>query len=682
MAGQQPCLAIRPMACLHESPLKKRLLHLPATLLAALAFALAGVVMLVIALLSALVIEMRSESVVTAGLHEAGMDWVTVVTDGLQVQLTGTAPDERARFRALNVVGTMVGDSRIRDSLDVTPTVALAAPDFSVEMLRNDDGIQLIGLLPEVPAEGGMDEAGLVTAAADLSPGIAVDNLLEAAAWPAPETWNDALIFGVEALKVLKRSKVSVAADHVGITAIAESEAEKRSLEATLNRLKPQDVALVMEISAPRPVLTPFTLRFIKDDQGARFDACAADSERARANILGAAEAAGLPPDGTCTIGLGVPTPRWAEGVSAGIEAVSELGNATLTFSDADVTLLAGDTVTQEDFDRVVGELRAALPPVFSLEAELPKKEVAQGPAELTAKLSPEGRVELRGRLTDEAQQAAVDAYARASFGASKVYVATRLDSELPDGWPVRVLAGLEALAVLHDGSLLVRADMVEVKGVAGNQDARARVAQILSGKLGQGQTFRVDVTYNKDLDPFAALPTPQECAANVSAVVAKQKITFTPGSAEISSDSIPVIAQLADVLKKCAALPLEIAGHTDSQGSESGNKALSQARAEAVLLALQGRRVDVSAMTAVGYGEAIAIADNGDEAGREANRRIEFVLKGVAVATPAEAAGPAAADSTSVTADGAPDFSNDTSPSVAPTEITIRPKPRPDQDG
>jgi len=658
--------------------LPKRLLRLSSTILAALAFAAAGVVMLVVAFLSALVIEMRSDTVVSTGLKAAGMDWVTVTSDGLQVHLSGTAPDERARFRALNLVGTMVDSSRIRDSLEVTPTVALAAPRFSVEMLRNDDGVQLIGLLPEVPAAGGIDEAALVAAAEAMTPGMEVDNLLEAAAWPAPETWNDALSFGIEALKMLKRSKVSVAAERVEVMAIAESAAEKRQLEAALNARRPEGLHLVLEISAPRPVLTPFTLRFIKDGEGARFDACAADSQRARLVILRAAEAAGLPAGADCTIGLGVPTPRWADGVAAGIKAVEELGNATLTFSDADVSLLAGDSVTQEDFDRVVGELRAALPPVFSLDAQLPKKEAAQGPAEFTAKLSPEGRVELRGRLTDEAQQGAVDAFARASFGASKVYVATRLDPDLPDGWPIRVLAGLEALAVLHDGSLLVRADTVKVKGVAGSLDARARVTQILSGKLGQGQTFRVDVTYDKELDPFAALPTPQECAAEVKGVVSARKITFTPGSAEISSDSLPVIASLAEVLKDCPGLPMEIGGHTDAQGSESGNQALSQARAEAVLLALQGRRVDVSAMTAVGYGEAVPIADNGTEEGREANRRIEFVLKLAGSAGAESAAAPAE----EAAAEG-PDFSGDTSPSVAPTEKTIRPKQRPaTQDG
>jgi OmpA-OmpF porin, OOP family len=67
----------------------------------------------------------------------------------LQVHLTGTAPNEAARFRAVNLVGALVDSSRIRDGLDVTPASAIEAPDFSVQMLRTDDGVQLIGLMPE-----------------------------------------------------------------------------------------------------------------------------------------------------------------------------------------------------------------------------------------------------------------------------------------------------------------------------------------------------------------------------------------------------------------------------------------------------------------------------------------------------------------------------------------------------
>jgi OmpA-OmpF porin, OOP family len=184
-----------------------------------------------------------------------------------------------------------------------------------------------------------------------------------------------------------------------------------------------------------------------------------------------------------------------------------------------------------------------------------------------------------------------------------------------------------------------------------------------------------VDVRYDAALDPQADLPTPEECVTALNAVLTARKITFAPGSAEIDSGARETMNALADQMRKCPDIPMEIAGHTDSQGSEASNLALSQARAEAVLLGLQGRRVLVGALTAQGYGEQRPIADNATEAGREANRRIEFTLiTPAALADSGDTAtGPAAA------ADGA-GAAEEPFVSSAPAEKTRRPLRRPEE--
>jgi OOP family OmpA-OmpF porin len=661
------------------------------TVIAIASFIFAGVLAILAAWLAAFVIEARSAQAVRSQLLDQGMTWIEVSADGLQVQLSGTAPNEAARFRAVNLAGSVIDSNRVRDSLEVPPVKAIEAPRFSIEMLRNDDGIQLIGLLPE-----GETKDLLLQQSEGLTEANAVADMLETADYPAPEGWDDAFSFGIEALRLLPRAKVSVSAGRVAVTAIADSEAEKRRHETELARMKPDGLALFLDITSPRPVLTPFTLRFVIDAQGPRFDACSADTDRARDRILAAGVAAGVTGKSNCTVGLGVPTPRWAEAAGLGIGAVKSLGVGTITFSDADVSLAAPETVSQEDFDRVVGELQSALPEVFSLNVTLERKATAPaaGPAVFTAKLEESGQIELRGRLTDERLRDAVSSFAQARFGVDKVYTATRLDEDLPDGWSVRVLAGLESMAELAHGNLLVRADTVEISGVTGSQTARARISQILSNKLGQGEQFKVAVTYDKDLDPLAALPTPQECADEAATVLSKSKITFPPGSAEIDGQTATIMDALAKILEDCATAKLEIAGYTDSQGSEEGNRALSQARAEAVLLALQGRGVDVANISAKGYGEANPIADNDTDAGREANRRIEFALIGqpaaAVEAAPSEGAtapqtapsAPSGEATAAAPSAAGPDFSDDDSPSVAPTEKTRRPLARPVRDG
>lgn len=611
--------------------------------LAVIAFTIAALISVLVSWGAALAVESLSDRALTQRLQTEGIDWATLEPDGMLVYLRGTAPTEAARFRLLNIISAQIDSSRIRDRLTVTPARELAAPRFSIEMLRNDDGIQLIGLLPS-----GEAKVMLSTAAAEVAGGVAITDMLESSSYPAPEGWQPAFDFGIAALKLLPRSKISVAADGVSVTAIAASDTERRNFESQLVQLKPAGLMTEIDISAPRPVLTPFTLRFVKDAEGARFDACSADTETARNRILSAAASAGLEGKVNCVIGLGVPTPSWGDAAEAGIRAVAALGAGTITFSDADVSLVAVEDTPQDVFDRVVGELQTALPDVFSLDAKLPQKADAApaGPAEFSAELKETGKVELRGRVTDAMQRKAVDNFAKAQFGSEMVYTATRIDPDLPRGWPVRVLAGLEALSQLHQGKLLVRADTVEVSGVTGSQGAKDRISQILSNKLGKGQSFKVSVRYEEKLDPLAALPTPQECVAKVNALVAEQKITFEPGSAEIDGSAAGLMTALAQALEQCKALPMEIQGHTDSQGSEDGNKALSQARAEAVLVALQGRRVDVSEMSAVGYGEERPIADNETDEGREKNRRIEFHLIGEEPATPAPQGGAVAATS------------------------------------
>jgi OmpA-OmpF porin, OOP family len=653
-----------------------RSLQLRAKMMPIAAFVGAACVATLIAWGAAALVERVSARAVTSRLLTDGITYAQVEADGLQIHLSGTAPNEAARYRLINLVGTVVESSRIRDAMEITPIKAIEAPKFSVEMLRNDDGIQLIGLLPET-AE--VDK--IIETAQALIPDTPLSEMIETAAYPAPEGWDATLKFGMDALALLPRSKISVALDRVSITAIAESETEKRSLEARLNSSKPAGLAVNVDISAPRPVLTPFTLRVVKDANGLRFDACSADTDSARRRILAAAMAAGAQSASDCTIGLGVPTPRWAEAVILGIKSVASLPDATLTFSDADVSLLASAEVSQSDFDAAVGDLENGLPDVFSLKSTLEKKTdgAVQGPVEFTASLAPEShRLELRGRLSDVMLRDAVENFAKAKFGSNKVYMGTRLDGALPDGWPVRVLAGLQALGELDSGKLLVRPDTVEISGITGSQSAKVRISQVLSARLGQGKTFRVNVTYDKTLDPLAGLPTPQECAAAADTVLSKRQITFNPGSAEIDAAARPVMEALAKAFDRCGPVKLEVAGYTDSQGSTEGNRALSQARAEAVLVGLQGRQVDVSGMQAKGYGAENPIADNATEAGREANRRIEFsLIGGVAPAAPTEPAAIVGATEAEPTDNAAPDFSTDTGPSFAPKEMTKRPKKR-----
>ncbi|WP_294606701.1 OmpA family protein [uncultured Roseovarius sp.] len=569
-------------------------------------------------------VEDGSRRAVRDMLDLRNMVWAEVDTDGLQVFLAGTAPSEAARFKALSVAGTIVDAARVIDQMLVQDAADIAPPRFSIEILRNDRGISLIGLVPKAT-----NRKALLADVAKATDGAPVADLLDAADYPYPETWPDALAYAVRSLGKLPRTKISVSAERVEITAMVDSAEAQRRMETDLARSAPDDVRLALDISAPRPVITPFTLRFLIEDGTARFDACSADTEEARERILRAASHAGLQAKADCVVGMGVPSPQWARATELAIAAVGELGGGSVTFSDADIALWAPQGTPQGQFDDVVGQLEADLPEVFALQATLPPLPDESAPVvpEFIATLSPEGQVLIRGRLNSEATRDTVNSFAQARFSSDAVHVTARVAEGLPKTWPLRVLTALEALSYLSNGAVTVTPDALSVQGNTGRKSASAEISQFLSEKLSGSEQFSLDVTYKEALDPVAGLPTPDECEAKIAAVQTGRKINFEPGSANIDSAGAEIMDEIAEILKRCGEIRMEIGGHTDSQGREGMNEQLSEQRAQAVLNELRLRRVLTSTIDAKGYGESRPIADNDTEDGRETNRRIEFRL-------------------------------------------------------
>jgi len=104
------------------------------------------------------------------------------------------------------------------------------------------------------------------------------------------------------------------------------------------------------------------------------------------------------------------------------------------------------------------------------------------------------------------------------------------------------------------------------------------------------------------------------------------RNLEFDLGKSTIRSKSYPTLNRVADLLKS-KNFSLRLAGHTDNQGSDALNMALSKDRAESVKAYLVSQGVNASRVEATGYGESQPIASNKTAAGRQKNRRVEFSL-------------------------------------------------------
>ncbi len=115
---------------------------------------------------------------------------------------------------------------------------------------------------------------------------------------------------------------------------------------------------------------------------------------------------------------------------------------------------------------------------------------------------------------------------------------------------------------------------------------------------------------------------------ADVLAVTFKSDYLFAVGSANLNPGAYEEINRVSRVLNQYPNTSIQVAGHTDSTGSEQTNQALSQRRAENVENALIGQGVNPGRITTIGFGESSPIADNSSEAGRQLNRRVVITIK------------------------------------------------------
>lgn len=553
-------------------------------------------------------------------------DWLQVSASGLQLTLTGAAPADDARTAALARVAAAGLSAVLLDRTEVAPPnkgtpARQPQADLGVEIVFGPGATTIFGQIPE-----GADAA---------DPFLELAETLKAAPILSPqrgrvaEAWDDSVALAVRAVGLLERGRVAVTPGRVEIRASAASDAAR---DAALAALQPgEGIALDAEISAPRRVISPFAFEAsLSESGGWRVVRCAAATEEGRDRIIAA-----LGTGAECEVGLGAPSADWAAAVVASLRTLEDLGAGNVEIADTDIALTGVMGQAPEDFAARTGGLADRLPEVFSLSATLPQPEVAveqdAAPPEAGFRVtrSPEGLVSMSGLLPDPRLRNTVQTYAEALFGLGAVTNETELADSLPAGWTAHVLAGLETFGMLDHGTLELSPGQLRLEGSVSTMRIRDEIERILAGRL-PAETrvvLEVDEAPRPEPEAVRTVVPAQLCAEQIALALVRNRIDFPPSESDIDSSSLPVIDRIAGIMGKCPGARFEIGGHTDSQGRESSNMALSQARADAVLTALLARNVDTVFLYARGYGETKPVASNESEEGRAANRRIEFSL-------------------------------------------------------
>lgn len=110
--------------------------------------------------------------------------------------------------------------------------------------------------------------------------------------------------------------------------------------------------------------------------------------------------------------------------------------------------------------------------------------------------------------------------------------------------------------------------------------------------------------------------------------VIRLNNIFFDTAKWILKEESFPELKRLLKLLNDNPELNIEIHGHTDDVGSDEDNLVLSKNRAAAVKEYLIANGIDSPRLSSAGFGESKPLKSNDNEAGRQYNRRVEFILK------------------------------------------------------
>ena len=160
-----------------------------------------------------------------------------------------------------------------------------------------------------------------------------------------------------------------------------------------------------------------------------------------------------------------------------------------------------------------------------------------------------------------------------------------------------------------------------------GDKLQNALIGAGVGALAGGGVGYYMDVQEKKLRDRMAGTGVTVTRMGDNITLNMPSNITFALNSADLNAQFFNALDGVSMVLKEYDKTVIEVAGHTDSSGSDQYNQALSERRAQAVAGYLGSHGVKTQRLITIGAGESHPVASNDTEQGRSQNRRVELTI-------------------------------------------------------
>lgn len=538
--------------------------------------------------------------------------WAKVVLNGRDLSLSGLAPDEADQQQALSIVSQIVG---VRVVDDVTTLLPEQNP-YHLNVEKTADGVRLSGFVPHESAR-----ANIVSTLTGMLPGIAVSDQLKLARG-APDGLIELAAYAMSALPRFTTGLVAITGSSVRINGQALNPDDHEIALAELSAGLPAGAVVEAIDITPAAASGDYTWSAMMQDGGLTLAGYVPDTETreailARAKVLERAVSI----DDQMRFASGAPEAvEWKAAAVGAIAMLSKMTGGTVVIR-GNVLDVSGEAAGAEAFRGLQDALAADFPGGLVLGST--DIGVAQTPSAVwSAKLSDQVLV-VNGPVPSLAVRNTIVEFARLKFGALQIDDNQTLDGDASSGTDAAMRVALQILSRLSEAEVSIADRVVSVRGTALNQAAAAEVGRLIADGLPEGYNTgqsSIELVAAPDAQLSAA-----SCQAELDRLTGSNTVRFDTGKAAIQDHSFGFLDRITNAAAQCGGIRLEISGHTDSDGDEAENLALSEARAKAVLDFMIAAGVAPDRLTAKGYGESRPLRSNDTDADKAANRRIEF---------------------------------------------------------
>jgi outer membrane protein OmpA-like peptidoglycan-associated protein len=440
----------------------------------------------------------------------------------------------------------------------------------------------------------------------------------------APSGWNKAVASALEQLAQLKSGEAAFRDRDLTFSGEAADERLASAVRRTLQLDVPKNFKIIDRIRYPKPEIFPagsgYDMGIVNSGSSVEIIGMI-PSEAARTALLDAVKARfpDRPVNDKTRVGPGAPE-GWQQCVVAGLASLPRLNKGKSLLSDNKLEV-SGETNDYEAAKSLPAGIKAAAGHACETKTNIAFTGKLKTDLSWKATRDVDGTITLEGDAPDDPSRMQLIAAAQRIWAGENITDHMKIVGAASEPWLSATQVALEQLARLRSGDVGISSKALMIEGVADNDTTAEGIRRVLSTDLPPGYEARDAITV------MAAKKTTDSCESTMREMSAKG-INFASAKADLTPDSTQTLKDLADAANKCPSFDIEIEGYADAEGTDKLNQKLSDRRAHAVADFLTGKGVDPKRLKIVGYGASRPIADNGTEAGRAKNRRIEFNVK------------------------------------------------------